>query len=285
MTTNNPDASRKDFETWYQSKFEIPVKFQMKANRYEYGYTQIAWEAWQAARSDKGEAVGKIAHEVESGVPYVQWNKGSIITDGAEVYLAAPQQAIPAGYALVPIEPTEAMVVAGCNHENMGDMAGRYKAMIAAAPTAPINDAIRASLQEMVDMIDSGDEHGAGSPWHTKAKAALAKAAPEEKPADWETIKAKADKYDAINTPEIDDFLSAVKNEALHQRERWGAEGDAGKHDADWFWLIGYLAGKAIHQPGKILHHIITTAAACLNWHAHKTGHYAKMRPGIEEPE
>lgn len=27
-------------------------------------------------------------------------------------------------------EPTEAMVIAGCRHENMGDMAGRYDAMI-----------------------------------------------------------------------------------------------------------------------------------------------------------
>lgn len=37
---------------------------------------------------------------------------------------------------VVPREPTEAMVIAGCRHENMGDMAGRYKAMIAAAPPA-----------------------------------------------------------------------------------------------------------------------------------------------------
>ena len=27
-------------------------------------------------------------------------------------------------------EPTEAMVIAGCRHENMGDMAGRWQAMI-----------------------------------------------------------------------------------------------------------------------------------------------------------
>ena len=31
---------------------------------------------------------------------------------------------------------------------------------------------------------------------------------------------------------------------------RWGNDGDAGKTDADWFWLIGYLAGKALHNPG-----------------------------------
>ena len=38
-----------------------------------------------------------------------------------------------AGYVVVPREPTEEMVVAGCRHENMGDMAGRWKAMINAA--------------------------------------------------------------------------------------------------------------------------------------------------------
>jgi hypothetical protein len=105
--------------------------------------------------------------------------------------------------------------------------------------------------------------------------------------AENERLRAKAETYDRINTPEITDFLEAVKNEALHQRERWGAENDEGKTDADWFWLIGYLAGKAIRPDGtseKMLHHIITTAAACLNWHAAKIGAYASMRPGIATP-
>jgi hypothetical protein len=94
----------------------------------------------------------------------------------------------------------------------------------------------------------------------------------------------KAKRYDAINTPEIADFLHAVENEALHQRERWGSDHDEGKTDADWFWLIGHLAGKAM-RPGqpveKMLHHIITTAAACLNWHAARIGLHTDMRPGI----
>lgn len=94
-------------------------------------------------------------------------------------------------------------------------------------------------------------------------------------------LQIKSEKYDAIHTPEIDDFLNSVKNEALHQRERWGASHDEGKTDADWFWLLGYLAGKAFNNPEKILHHIITTAAVCLNWHAAKVGAHTKMRPGI----
>lgn len=40
-----------------------------------------------------------------------------------------------AGYVIAPKEPTEEMLIAGVHHENMGDMAGRYKAMLAAAQT------------------------------------------------------------------------------------------------------------------------------------------------------
>lgn len=93
---------------------------------------------------------------------------------------------------------------------------------------------------------------------------------------------------DEINTPEIGDFLKSVELEAKHQRLRWPSEHDAGKKDSDWFWLVGYLAGKVI-TPGipweKKVHHIVTTAAACLNWYAAKTGSHNKMRPGIEPPK
>lgn len=90
-----------------------------------------------------------------------------------------------------------------------------------------------------------------------------------------------------INAPEIVDFQKAVVLEAAHQRERWSSDHDAGKTDADWFWLIGYLAGKALHNPKgdkkKQLHRIVTIAAAAANWHAAKLGK-TKMRPGIERP-
>lgn len=88
----------------------------------------------------------------------------------------------------------------------------------------------------------------------------------------------------AINTPHTKEFLVAVEMEAIHQRERWGTEQDAGKEITDWYWLIGYLAGKAVLKPEKRLHHIITTAAACLNWHAAAIGVDTSMRPGIEAP-
>lgn len=103
-------------------------------------------------------------------------------------------------------------------------------------------------------------------------------------------LRAEVDRLNAIiNTPQADDFLRAASIEAEHQRQRWPSEHDAGKTPADWFWLIGYLAGKALHAHGagnaeKAEHHIITTAAACANWHLAVFGK-TNMRPGIAAKE
>jgi hypothetical protein len=106
---------------------------------------------------------------------------------------------------------------------------------------------------------------------------------------DWRVDREEVARLNGvINTPEIIDFVKAVQIEAVHQRERWGSEHDEGKTPADWFWLLGYLAGKALHSAitgdrDKLLHHIITTAAACANWHAQVLGK-CDMRPGIATP-
>ena len=93
-----------------------------------------------------------------------------------------------------------------------------------------------------------------------------------------------------INNPHTDDFLESVRTEAAHQRDRWGTEHDGGKTAPDWYWLLGYLAGKALDawkrdDRPKLLHHIITAAAALLNWHSHENGADTRMRPGIEPPQ
>lgn len=90
-----------------------------------------------------------------------------------------------------------------------------------------------------------------------------------------------------VNTPALHSFRDGVVLEAAHQRARWGADHDAGKAPADWFWLVGYLAGKALHAQAsgnteKALHHTISTAAALANWHAAITGEHTAMRPGID---
>jgi len=91
-----------------------------------------------------------------------------------------------------------------------------------------------------------------------------------------------------LNTPEMHDFAAAVALEAAHQRERYGAAHDAGKAPEDWFWLIGYLAGKAlaaalVGNAAKAKHHCISTAATLANWHAQMAGDNREMRPGIAE--
>lgn len=101
--------------------------------------------------------------------------------------------------------------------------------------------------------------------------------------------KRRIAELEAINSaPDVGEFMVSLEKEIRFQRQKWGTEHDAGKTDADWFWLIGYLAGKALTcairgEPEKALHHIITTAAACANWHAARTGK-TNMRPGIAEP-
>lgn len=46
----------------------------------------------------------------------------------------------------------------------------------AIARRAAQRDELLAALESMVSMMDSGDEHGAGSEWHQQAKAAIARA-------------------------------------------------------------------------------------------------------------
>jgi len=91
-----------------------------------------------------------------------------------------------------------------------------------------------------------------------------------------------------LDTPEVEDFDKAVPLEAAHQVKRWGSDHDAGKEPQDWFWLLGYLAGKALASASrgdteKARHHCISSAAALRNWHAHLRSGESVMRPGISE--
>lgn len=75
-----------------------------------------------------------------------------------------------------------------------------------------------------------------------------------------------------VNHPLNDQFLKGVSIEAEHQRRRWGEAHDRDKSAESWFWLVGYLAGKALRAAiagdrDKALHHTISSAAALANWH------------------
>ena len=75
-----------------------------------------------------------------------------------------------------------------------------------------------------------------------------------------------------LNRPEINNFIEGVRIEAAHQLRRWGREHDSTKSPEEWFWTVGYLAGKALaaqraDDDGKFMHHLISTAAVLANWH------------------
>ena len=91
--------------------------------------------------------------------------------------------------------------------------------------------------------------------------------------------------------PEIEDFMRGVVTEADHQRRRWGAAHDRSKSAENWYWLVGYLAGKALRASiegdrDKALHHTISAAAALSQWHtAIKSDHSGRgvgQNPDLE---
>lgn len=91
-----------------------------------------------------------------------------------------------------------------------------------------------------------------------------------------------------INHPEVDAFLRGTHIEAVHQVERWGASSDRAKRASDWFWLLGYLAGKALRaaEAGnveKAKHHCISSAAVLYNWHCAISGTDVRMCPGLSD--
>lgn len=93
-----------------------------------------------------------------------------------------------------------------------------------------------------------------------------------------------------INSPHTANFIKAVRIEAAHQVQRWVVAHDAGKRAEDWIALVAYLLGKATkahydEDLEKLLHHIITVAAVCANWHASVTGADTRMRPGMAPRE
>ena len=85
-----------------------------------------------------------------------------------------------------------------------------------------------------------------------------------------------------LNTPLYDDFLEAVKAEGAHQQWYWGDEHDEQKTPQEWFWTLGWLAGKATQAHGvgdreKALHHTISSAALLMNWHRHVHASVAQL--------
>lgn len=141
----------------------------------------------------------------------------------------------------------------------------------------PISNPLLDELEEYANRIDQSEPDHVDINFH-ELRSVIARL---------RSAESEADRLNQIvNSPQSDDFLRAVSTEAEHQRQRWGSEHDSGKQPADWFWLVGYLAGKALHAHAvgdtvKAEHHVITTAAALANWHRAMFGN-TNMRPGID---
>ena len=93
-----------------------------------------------------------------------------------------------------------------------------------------------------------------------------------------------------LHIPETEDFVAGVVREAGHQIDRWGEPHDRNKEPEDWFWLLGYLGGKAVRaqregDTEKALHHTISSAAVLLNWHRHISGTESTFTPGHSDLE
>ena len=92
-------------------------------------------------------------------------------------------------------------------------------------------------------------------------------------PAEIEKAADELERLDGLlNNASIDDYLESVKLETAHQVELWGESDRRHKSHEDWFWLVGYLAGKALRAAitgdrEKAMHHCISTSAALANWH------------------
>lgn len=111
-----------------------------------------------------------------------------------------------------------------------------------------------ATDDDLEDAVIDGDHNAAAEHWRRDVED-LRRQVNEQR------LRAEAAER-LLNTPEIFEFAKAVQLEAAHQRKRWGSDHDAGKTDADWLWLLGFLAGKALHNPaphdqeGAVLFHV-----------------------------
>ncbi|WP_199885125.1 hypothetical protein [Pseudomonas bohemica] len=216
--------------------------------------------------------------------------------------------AVSGEWKLVPVEPTPEMyAAASVDSREQGFIGAGYKAMLAATTVPPAGDV------EVFTAIDQLCAEAAenGNSWHAWAepRAELVKAYVTRLTAERDALKAEvsyltgtlkqiaSDNVDLqseltkarelLNTPHTDDWFEGVRLEAGHQIGRWGTDHDAGKAPADWFWLIGYLAQKAMTaqmsgDEEKARHHTISTGAAMLNWFRAIVGDSNAMRPGVD---
>jgi hypothetical protein len=95
--------------------------------------------AWRYRYHNEGSWQVSLNQTCEADLEWLKETYKELLIE--PLYLAAPQQAIPSGWKLVPIEPNGDMLCAGRELDvwNINPMPMKvYKAMLSASPTAPI---------------------------------------------------------------------------------------------------------------------------------------------------
>lgn len=67
--------------------------------------------------------------------------------------------------------------------------------------------------------------------------------------------------------PVTDDFWADAAEESRYQSEHWGEDHDNAKSDDEWFWTLGFLAGKVLRPDADVFkkRHRLRAAAALLH--------------------
>ena len=188
----------------------------------------------------------------------IEWFPGLVQGDTIDAFHRAEAAARKLARSLAGDAPASGCLVrvmrGAVEHEGAGRFCARWDQALASSRRGPRpqRDTTARTINDLQELIDHR-EH--------PSRAFL------------ESIVATLRRLDhLINTAHTTDFLEAVPLEAAHQRYRWGEGHDAAKTHDHWFWLIGYLAGKALRNAldgntAKAQHHTISTAAALLHWH------------------
>jgi hypothetical protein len=117
-------SDREAFEKWWPSVGQTIGKV-------------AAWEAWQAALQHSGEPVAWMSPNKQS----LEFSRPDTVYGSHTIPLyASPQPVVPEGYVLVPVEPTEAMLMAwfSATRESsegvgtLGYFRAAYKALLSA---------------------------------------------------------------------------------------------------------------------------------------------------------
>jgi hypothetical protein len=102
MNQSIEDASRKDFEAWFLN--DMTPRLTGSTSMVE----SLTWQAWQAARqSSQSEPVYQTkysSNDIWWEITEEEYLNRNDALPKRKLFLAAPQQAIPSGYALVPNE-------------------------------------------------------------------------------------------------------------------------------------------------------------------------------------